>query len=242
MKTRSLNYVTQEVASALAGDNRVWRAILQSAGVVTESDFKALVAEKAKLPEEVVEHVFRCSDKTKMSLVRQGYQVNEGETSYYPVLCGSFARPDSPFTPGVNRVEIVAVPRGEFKSCLEDVVPVNMIRPPAPTVQSVMDLVTGVEWTLTQGDEVGVAGRNLGPDTSRLDEKAWLASKAGETVAEGTIVSSDLQLVSVSFSEWPEPGEYDLCLSTRSGLPAEYTLVTVKRAVTVVAPSNNGNV
>ena len=238
MKARSLNYVTQEVASAITGDTRVWRAILQSAGIVSEADFVALVAENAKLPTEVVEHILNCSTKTKKSLVRQGYQVNEGETSYYSVLCGPFARPDSAFTPGVNRIEVVAVPRGGLKTCLKDITPVNMVKPPMPVIQSVMDTDTGVEWILTQGDTVGAAGRNLAPDSSHPGEMAWFANKGGEKVAEGTIVSSDLQLVSVTFAEWPEPGEYEFCLSTRSGLPEEYSLVTVRKAVTVIAPSN----
>lgn len=240
MKASKLGFVTQEISSAISGDSRSWRACVQSAGVVTENDFYALVAERSKLPVEVVAHVNRCATRTKKALVREGRQVNEGDTSYFPVIGGSFARPDSPFTPGVNRIEVVAVAHGSMRTCLSDITPVNLIKPPAPSVQSVMDLTTGVEWTLTQGNTVGFAGRNLAPDSTREDEKVWF-EKDGEKIAEGTIVSSDLQIVNVTFSLWPQPGEYTICLATRSGLPADYTLVTVRKAVTVVAPSN-GNV
>lgn len=235
MNISSIGYLTQEIPSAISSEKRRWRGTVQNAGVVQTKPFAGLVAEKANIATEVVEHIFNCSTNAKAKLLRQGYQVNVGGMSYFPVISGSFERPDSAFTPGVNRVEIVAVPRGDFKNCLADVKAVNLVKPPAPTIQSVMDLTTGVEWTLTQGNAVGFAGRNLAPDSSREDEKVWF-EKDGEKVSEGTIVSSDLQIVNVTFSLWPTPGDYTICLSTRSGLPAEYTLVTVKKAVTVVAP------
>lgn len=237
MDIRTLGYITQEIPSAISSEKRLWRGAVQSAGVVPTKSFVGQVANRANIQSEVVEHILKCEMNTKVKLLREGYQVNVVDTSYYPVIAGAFARPDSGFTPGVNRIEVVAVPRGEFRNCLADVKPVNLVRPPAPTIQSVMDLVTGAEWTLTQGNAIGVAGRNLAPDSSREDEKVWL-EKDGEKVTEGTIVSSDLQIVNVTLSLWPTPGEYDLCLATRSGLPAEYTLVTVKKAVTVVAPQN----
>ena len=232
-----LSFLTQEIPSSISSEKRLWRGAVQSAGVVPKKSFAGLVAEKANVETEVVEHILNCEMSTKAKLLRQGYQVNVGDMSYFPVIGGAFERPDSTFTPGINRVEIVAVPRGEFKTCLHDVTPVNLIKPPAPTIQSVMDLVTGAEWTLTQGNAVGFAGRNLAPDSTRADEGVWF-EKDGEKVSEGAIVSSDLQIVNVSFTLWPTPGEYTICLSTRSGLPAEYTLVTVKKTVTVVAPAS----
>ena len=237
MDIRTLGYITQEIPSAISSEKRLWRGAVQSAGVVPTKSFVGQVAKRANVQSEVVEHILKCEMNTKVKLLREGYQVNVMDISYYPVIAGAFAHPDSEFTPGVNRVEVVAIPRGELKNCLTDVKPVNLVKPPAPTIQSIMDLVTGAEWTLTQGNAIGVAGRNLAPDSSREDEKVWL-EKDGEKVTEGTIVSSDLQIVNVTLSLWPTPGEYDLCLSTRSGLPAEYTLVTVKKAVTVVAPQN----
>ena len=238
MDIQTLGFVTQSVSEAISRDKRRWRGAVQCAGVVPAKSFVRQVADRANVQPELVEHIFKCETNTKVKLLREGYQVNVGDMSYFPVIAGSFARPDSDFMPGVNRIEVVAVPRGEFKNCLAGVTAVNLVKQPSPVIQSVMDTVTGVEWILTQGNPVGIAGRNVPVDSTRPDECVWFANKTGEKVAEATVVFSDLQLVNATFSTWPAPGEYDLCLSTRSGLPAEYTLVTVKKAVTVVAPSN----
>ena len=157
-----------------------------------------------------------------------------------PVLCGPFAAPDSYFDPKVNKLQVAAIPRGELKNCLKGLKPVNMVKPPSPQLQSVIDALTGKEGVLTIGNPVYGAGRNLAADPTRTDERGVLETLGGEIAAVGTITESTLQTVNVTFSEWPEPGTYRFALSTRSGMPEEFTLATVRKTVTVVAPENAG--
>lgn len=235
MKNQSIGFVTQEVPSGIVGTERMWRGLVQTAGVVTKDQYYALVGTVANRPAAEVEYVIKCSEQTKMKLLRQGYYVTVGNVSYYPVLAGGFGRPDAEFDPKVNKLQVKAVARNGLKDCLADITPVNLVEAPMPVIQSIMDQQTGKEGEIVIGHVMYVAGRNIAIDLLRPDEKtAWIESLRGEKVAEGTVTASDLQSADVTFETWPAPGEYMLCLATRAGMPVEYSLKTVRKAVRVV--------
>jgi len=241
MKNSVINYTTGEIAGATTRDQRRWEAYVQNNGTVGDQKYDQLVAQLANREPEDVSYIRSVEKKAKIKLLRQGYLLNIGNITYKVVCRGPFASPDAPFTPGVNKLEVVAIPRGELKSCLSELTPVNLDKGPQPVVQSVIDAETGLEWILKAGHTVYVAGRNLAPDNTRADEKAWLEKADGTVAANGTIVESTLQTVNVTFATWPAPGVYKFCLSTRSGMPEEYTLATVRKNVTVVAADGNTN-
>lgn len=235
MKNETIGFVTQEVSSEIVGVNRKWRGQIQTTGTVTKDQYFALVGAEANRSAADVEYVLNCAELTKRKLLRQGYYLTIGNVSFFPVLAGGFEKPDAVFDPKVNRLLVAAVPRSGLKDCLADITPVNLVETPMPIIQSVMDKETGKEGEIVIGHVIYVAGRNLAIDLLRPDERtAWFESLAGEKVAEGVVTASDLQSADVTFETWPEPGEYRLCLSTRAGLPEEYSLKTVRKTVVVV--------
>lgn len=238
MKTTTINYQTHEIAGATTREQRRWEAAVQNFGTVNDKKYNQLVARLANREPEDVEYIRSVANKTRNRLLREGYMLNIGNVTYKIVCRGSFSSPDASFTAGVNKLEVVAIPRGDLKGCLADLSPVNMDKGPQPVLQSVIDAQTGLECVLTVGHTVYFAGRNLAPDMARADEKAWLEKDDGTLAAAGTISDSTLQTVNVTFATWPEPGDYRLCLTTRSGMPQEYTLATVYKDVTVVAAAN----
>lgn len=234
MKNETIGFVTQEVSERIAGTTRKWRAQLQTVGTIPSSQFYDLVGKEANRTGQDVEYVFKCADVTKRKLLRMGYYVTVGNEMYFPVIDGGFERPDSEFNPLVNKLQVVAVPRSELKNCLAGVRPVNLIETPIPVIQSVMDKETGKEGEVVIGHVIYVAGRNLALDLTRTEETAWLEDLVGEKVADGTVTDSDLQSANVTFEDWPEPGEYRLCLATRAGMPEEFTLKTVRKDIIVI--------
>jgi len=235
MKEEKINYTTSEIAGAITASERRWEAFVQSCGTVDDDKYTRLVAQFANREPEDVGYIRSVEKKTRNKLLRQGYVLHIGDITYKTVCRGSFSAPDGEFVPGVNKLEVVAIPRGDLKGCLAGLSPVNMDKGPQPVLQSVIDATTGRECILAVGHTVYMAGRNLAPDATRTDEKAWLEKLDGTVAANGMIGESTLQTVDVTFATWPEPGEYKLCLSTRSGMPQEYTLATVRKNVTVVS-------
>lgn len=238
MKKTQINFTTSEVSGAIARDKRKWEAFVQSNGTVDDAKYYQLVGELTNQEPETIRYIDESGNKTKIRLLREGYTLNIGDVTLKPVLCGPFSSPDAHFDPKVNKLQVVAIPRGALKTCLKDLNPVNLVKPPSPTLQSVIDAVTGQESVLTIGNTVYGAGRNLAADPTRSDERGVLETLDGEIAAVGTITDSTLQTVNVTFAEWPEPGTYRFALSTRSGMSEEYTLTTVRKTVQVVAPKN----
>jgi len=238
MKTSTINYLTSELSGATTSEQRRWEAFVQCNGTVNDQKYDKLVAQLANREPEDISYIRSVQKKTMIKLLRQGYVLNIGDITYKVVCRGSFATPDATFKPGQNKLEIVAMPRGELKTCLQKLTPVNLDKGPQPVIKSIIDKETGLEWILTVGHTVYISGRNLAPDATRVDEEAWLENADGTVAALGTITDSTLLTVDVTFATWPEPGVYTMCVSTRSGFPSEYSLSTVRKSVTVLAANN----
>ena len=236
MKIETINFLTSEISGSVVGPTRTWQGHVQSNGTYDFAQYCEEVGKEANRSPEDVAYVLSCARKTRKDLLAKGYQVNCGDVTYTIVLTGSFERPDSSFELGRNKLEVLAIPRGGLRWCLNGLRPINLVKPPMPTVLSVMDAVTGTEWTLVRGNQVTITGREIVIDAAHADEGIWLEDiETGEKVAEGSIVSTTQQTDKVTFADWPAPGEYQLCLASRAGLPEEYSLVEVRKAVTVIA-------
>ena len=71
-------------------------------------------------------------------------------------------------------------------------------------------------------------------ELEKEDEKVVLENDKGETVATASVSYSDLQNVKGVFEGVEiEPGEYTLCVYTRSGMGDEYGVKKATRKVTV---------
>lgn len=236
MKIDSINFVTSEISGSIVGATRAWQGHVQSNGTITEEQYWEEVGKTANRSAEDVGYVLSCARKTRKALLAKGYQVNCGDVTYTIVLRGSFERPDSSFELGRNKLEVLAIPRGALRWCLNGLRAINLVKPPTPTVLSIMDAVTGAVGTLVRGNQVTITGREIVIDAAHADEGVWLEDiETGEKVAQGSVVSTTRQTDKVTFADWPAPGEYRLCLASRAGMPAEYALIEIRKAVTVIA-------
>ena len=243
MKIQSIEFHNSKVSGAISGDTKMFQASVITKGTVQNDALKQLVAQDTDLTVEKVGYILDTADAVTLSLVRQGYQVQRGCTTYRPVLLGPFGSVDDVFTPGRNKLEVAATPRGDLRNCLSDVEAKNVESKPRPVIQSIIDPLVRKEKVLTIDDTIEIAGTHITIDVNQEGEGVWLEDiETGEKVADAVVGSECTdQLVDCTIEEWPDPGEYNLCLACRAGLGEDYSLVTVKKAVTVVPPENGGS-
>lgn len=238
---KKLYYRNSKVCSEIAGEETLWQATVQVNGSLTEDNVYAALAEMTGMSEERVRYVFACLYKLIVSNLREGNTLSLGFCSFRLVCQGGFMYIDSAFDPEKNTITVKVNLSKKLRNCMEGVEPVNLTEPPSPKIHTVGDSETGAKGILTPEHVVFVNGLDLAPDASRDDERCWLENLDGTVAAEGTITKSDLQIVNVTFAEWPDAGKYRFCLSTRSGLSTDFSLQTVTKDVEVTVPDNSGN-
>ena len=155
-----------------------------------------------------------------------------GVAAFRNVVKGSFETLHGPWMPGVNMIVVNAFELDPFKSALAGFVPANRTEGANPVINTVLDEVTHEYDTITGTDTFSIAGADLAPDTSKVDEYVALVSAKGvETKCE--ITFSDLQNVKAKLADALEPGEYTLKVYTRSGMGEGFGVRTATRKVTV---------
>jgi len=236
MEHTTINYNLTKVSGALVGESQAFQAHVQCNGVVSEDQLYAqLAADMNRRPPDI-QYMMMSATNTAQVFLRNGYQVMFGNIKLRPVIKGGFPNKDSSFAADRNMLEVIATTSGDLRNCLDGITPVNEVSKPTPIINSVGDSVTGLEYVLKVGNLVYVAGKWLAPDSANADEGCFLVSPSTGTVAAtGTIKLSDQQLVNVEFATWPEPGEYEFVLKTRSGYSTEYSVNSASKTVTVVA-------
>jgi len=156
----------------------------------------------------------------------------DGFASIRNTCKGAFAAMTGPWVKGKNSLMVGAVELDPFKSALSGIIPINKTEGANPTINTVLDTVTGVYDVITGTDVFSIAGTDLGPDTSKSDEYVALVSKTG--VETKCVVSvSSLGNVKAALETALPAGEYTLCVYTRSGLGSEFGVKCAKRKVTV---------
>ena len=158
----------------------------------------------------------------------------DGVASIRNTCHGQFEGLTGPWVKGKNFLLVTSVALAPFKSVLSGIVPVNRTEGAKPVINTVYDESAMEYGQITLGETFSVAGSDLGPDSEKEDEKVVLENEKGETVATAAISYSDLQNVKGAFTAGAaEPGEYTLCVYTRSGMGEEYGVRCAKRKVTV---------
>ena len=237
MKTE-MNFSLSPISSELSGAEQSYQATPQLNGVVSEEDTYKLTEQRIGVPSETVRMTVVAHGNVVKEQLRNGKQVTTSDIIYKPVMPGAYPTVDADFDPKANKLEARAITRNGLRNCFEGVVPKNLVSKPAPQLNQVGDAVTGKVGVLTIDNPVYLAGRDILPDKTQPDERVWLAKPDGTEAAVGTIGEATRQTVNVTFAAWPVAGDYILYLATRAGLGKAYTLVTVKKAVTVVPPEN----
>ena len=158
----------------------------------------------------------------------------DGVASIRNTCHGQFEGLTGPWVKGKNFLLVTSVALDPFKSVLSGIVPVNRTEGAKPVINTVYDESAMEYGQITLGETFSVAGSDLGPDTEKEDEKVVLENDKGETVATASVSYSDLQNVKGAFTGAAvEPGEYTLCVYTRSGMGEEFGVRCAKRKVTV---------
>ena len=105
-----------------------------------------------------------------------------------------------------------------------------------PSIDSVLDTLTGKYDEIKVGDPLYVAGKDIAIDTSKTDEFVGLKNKKTGVVIKAAVSRSDNQTIDCTFTGVEvEPGEYTFIVQTRSGLGDDFGVATATRNVTVVA-------
>ncbi len=156
----------------------------------------------------------------------------DGVASIRNYVRGAFEGLAGPWVKGRNVLMVDAVEQEPFKTVLASVVPVNRTEGARPAINTVLDETTLVYDVITGTDTFSIAGADLAPDATKVDEYVALASAQGaETKAEMTF--SDLQNVKAPRASALPAGEYTLKVYTRSGLGDQYGVHVAARKVTV---------
>ena len=148
---------------------------------------------------------------------------------------GWFQTLTSPWDKTRNFLQVNAVALDPLKSVVAGADVVNMTEGAKPSVDSVLDTLTGLYDEIKIGDPLYVAGKDISIDTSKADEFVALKDKKTGAVVKATVSRSDNQTIDCVFEGVEvEPGEYTFVVQTRSGLGDDFGVATATRNVRLV--------
>ena len=144
---------------------------------------------------------------------------------------GSFASANGPWVTGDNYLELGANSIDAFKSYLEGIETKNITSSLKPTIDTVLDTITGVYDVVTGTDIFSVGGYNLLIDDEATDEGVELVNDNTGTVYACAVTSSDIGSIKAHLAASAPAGAYTLRVKTRCGLEG----VEVKTATRKIA-------
>lgn len=148
---------------------------------------------------------------------------------------GWFSTLTSPWDKTRNFLQVNAVAIDPLKTIVAGADVVNKTEGAKPSIDSVLDTLTGKTDEIKVGDPLYVAGKDIAIDTSKTDEFVGLKNKKTGTVVKAVVSRSDNQTIDCTFEDATiEPGEYTFIVQTRSGLGDDFGVATATRNVTVV--------
>ena len=149
---------------------------------------------------------------------------------------GWFQTLTSPWDKTRNFLQVSAIALDPLKSVVAGADVVNKTEGAKPSIDSVLDTLTGKYDEIKIGDPLYVAGKDISIDTSKTDEFVGLKDKKTGAVVKATVSRSDNQTIDCAFEGVEvEPGEYTFVVQTRSGLGDDFGVASATRNVKVVA-------
>ena len=204
----------------------------------TTEDVMKMVAEGSagRLSPTDAKYMFDKTMRVAVDLLREGYRVDLGYCTLYPVIAGTFPFKDSPFDPKRNNMQVVAVPSPEMAKDMLALQPVNVTpaNSPKPRIDSVCQApdftrnrialsepfeIHGAALTVRHGDESAVLEL---PDGGMLE-----VALTRQTAADGA------QRVRARLAETPPappPKRARLALNTHGMGGKSAPLATVRSA------------
>ena len=149
---------------------------------------------------------------------------------------GWFQTLTSPWDKTRNFLQVNAVAIDPLKTIVAGADVVNKTEGAKPSIDSVLDTLTGMYDEIKIGDPLYIAGKDISIDSSKSDEFVALKNKKTGTVIKGAVSRSDNQTIDCTFTGVEvEPGEYTFIVQPRSGLGDDFGVATATRNVTVVS-------
>jgi len=208
--------------------------LVQHESSMTRKETYEHLAEKLKFSGANIKAAFLGLGKVlKQNALKGNDALMDGIAHFKIYAKGAVAGSTGPWVKGVNSLMIVPLEADAFKKAMGDVVPQNVTEGLTPEITTVLDTVTGDYDIVTGTDVVSIGGRNLGPDVTKSDEKAYALFDDGATIPL-TIQSSSLTLVTAKFETAPtRTGKCKIVIATRCGLGTEYGVKLASRVITI---------
>ena len=215
---KSVTFALKKVSSALT-DKQLYRASVQSNGIVGHEELAKLMAERTKQDAATWRYFLDVlSDEIDRQLL-EGNGIKLGRLLTGFSIRGTFTSEDERFDPKRHQLIVTLRTLDPLRESLSAAVPENAIDSQLTCiVGSVMDAVTKRFSEITGTNLLLIQGRRLGISPDNPDEGVWLEDpKTGKIVATATVERSDSQTIDCIFTEPAAPGSYTLVVSCRNG-------------------------
>jgi|GEM_PF-6923286 len=208
--------------------------LVQHESTMSKKDTYEHLAEKLKFSSANIKAAFLGLGKVLKQNANKGNDAIMDSIAHFKIYAkGSVAGSTGPWVKGVNSLMIVPLEQDAFKNAMGDIIPQNVTEGLTPEITTVLDTVTGDYDVITGTDVVSIGGRNLGPDVTKTDEKAYVLFDDGTTIPLA-IQSSSLTQVTAKFETAPtRTGKCKIVVATRCGLGEEFGVKTATRVVEI---------
>ena len=232
-----VNITLRKIENPTPGVDSVYAAGVQHDATLNAEECAPAIAAYLKVTPAQVKaawRVFAAGLKRQAALGNQS--TVDGAFRVTDAVKGWFQTMTSPWDKSRNFLQVNATAIDPLKSAIGTATVVNRTEGAKPSVDSVLDTLTGKTDEIVIGNPLYVAGKDIALDSEKSDEFVALRSrKTGAVVARATVTRSDNQTIDCVFEGVSvEPGEYVFVVQTRSGLGEDFGVASATRVVKVV--------
>ena len=231
-----VNITLRKIENPTPGVESVYAAGVQHNATLNADESATAIAAYLKVTPAQFKAAWRALAGSLKRNAKLGNQSTvDGAFRVANMVKGWFSTLTSPWDKTRNFLQVNAVSLDPLKSIVAGADVVNKTEGAKPSIDSVLDTLTGKYDEIKIGDPLYVAGKDIAIDTSKSDEFVALKNKKTGTVIKGAVSRSDNQTIDCTFTgETVEPGEYLFVIQTRSGLGEDFGVATATRLVKVV--------
>ena len=233
-----VNITLRKIENPKPGIDSVYAAGVQHTATLNADESATAIAAYLKVTPAQFKAAWRALAGSLKRNAKLGNQSTvDGAFRVANMVKGWFQTLSSPWDKTRNFLQVNAVAIDPLKTIVAGADVVNKTEGAKPSIDSVLDTLTGEYDEIKIGNPLYVAGKDISLDTEKADEFAALRNrKTGALVCKATVTRSDNQTLDCKFEGVEvEPGEYLFVIQTRSGLGEDFGVATATRVVKVVA-------
>ena len=231
-----VNITLRKIENPTPGVESVYAAGVQHNATLNADESATAIAAYLKVTPAQFKAAWRALAGSLKRNAKLGNQSTvDGAFRVANMVKGWFQTLSSPWDKTRNFLQVNAVALDPLKSIVAGADVVNMTEGAKPSIDSVLDTLTGKYDEIKIGDPLYVAGKDIAIDTSKADEFVALKNKKTGVLVKAVVSRSDNQTIDCTFEDVEvEPGEYTFVVQTRSGLGDDFGVATATRLVKVV--------